>query len=206
MIRLAALIAMVSLTGCVTGGSGTAASYRPHVDAIPLTMPKGAHPIAQQFMPLSPGGGAGHKGIDIAAPTGTPILAAAPGRVTISLWEPAYGNRVVIEHGVDDQGRRVQTLYFHLETRLVQVGDRVDRGEQIGTLGATGVLASYPHLHFEYHRENAPGARTASGTNWWQGMTQLDPNRFWADGVGRVTCFTGQDEPADKITYPTACH
>jgi murein DD-endopeptidase MepM/ murein hydrolase activator NlpD len=206
LTRIATGALALSLAGCVTGGYGTAVEYRPHVEPkIPLSLPANAPPIAQQFMPFTPDGELGHRGIDVAAVTGTPVLAAAPGVVTISLYEPMYGNRVVIEHGKDSAGRRVQTLYFHLEGRMVEVGDTVARGQQIGTLGASGLLSSYPHLHFEYHRETAPGARRRGGTNYWQGMAQEDPHHNWAAGPGRITCYTGQPAQRDRITYPGAC-
>lgn len=206
MWRLAwAGLVLASLSGCVTGGYGTAVPYPPRVPAIALTLPLTAPPIAQQFRPPTLDGQAGHTGIDLAAPKGTPVIAAAPGRVTSSLYEPVYGNRVVIEHGKDAAGRRVQTLYFHLNSRSVEVGDAVRRGAQIGTLGESGLLASYPHLHFEYHRETAPGARVATGNNWWQGMMAEDPNANWAAGRGRITCHSGQRAPADRITYPVPC-
>ena len=206
MRRVLCFVAMSAvLTGCLARGPGTAVPYPPHVAAIPVTMPATAPAIAQQFIPLPPTGQPGHMGIDVADATGTPVIAAAPGVVTISLYEPAYGNRIVIDHGKDATGRRVQTLYFHLATRQAEVGQRVARGAPIGTLGETGLLSSYPHLHFEYHREVEPGARVRSGNNWWQGMVQEDPNGNWVDGPGRVTCFLGQTAPADKITYPVVC-
>tara|TARA_R100000322_G_scaffold170372_1_gene145443 strand:+ start:7270 stop:7851 length:582 start_codon:yes stop_codon:yes gene_type:complete len=188
------------------GGYGTAVAYLPHVTPkISVTMPSNAPPISQQFMPLTRNGGPGHMGLDVAAATGTPVLAAAPGRVSSSRFEPVYGNRIVVEHGLDATGRKVQTLYFHLDSRAVAVGARVARGQQIGTLGETGLLSSFPHLHFEYHREESPGARVQAGDNWWQGMVQEDPNRNWVGGPGRVACYTGQRAARDKITYPVAC-
>ncbi|MEC7760713.1 MAG: M23 family metallopeptidase [Pseudomonadota bacterium] len=199
------ILCLAVLSGCLAHPRGTAAPYRRHVTPVALSMPASAAPIAQQFMALTPEGKPGHPGIDIADTTGTPVIAAAQGRVTISEYEPIYGNRVVIEHGKDRSGRRVQTLYYHLDARIVAAGQTVRRGQQIGTLGETGLLSSYPHLHFEYHRETAPGARTQGGSNWWQGMTQEDPNLNWADGTGRITCYRGQNAPGDRITYPLAC-
>ncbi|MBV7379589.1 M23 family metallopeptidase [Maritimibacter dapengensis] len=194
------------LTACVQHEYGTAVAYLRHVHPkYEVVMPASAPPISQQFMYEKAGGGPGHRGLDVAASAGTPVLAAAPGRVTISMYEPAYGNRVVIEHGPDDTGRKVQTLYFHLDKRQVEIGQMVARGQQIGTLGETGLLSSFPHLHFEYHRETAPGARTKSGNNWWQGIEQLDPNAFWVNGPGRVTCAPVDRAPAHKITYPVVC-
>lgn len=194
------------LTACVQHEYGTAVAYLRHVHPkYEVVMPASAPPISQQFMYEKAGGGPGHRGLDVAAATGTPVLAAAPGRVTISMYEPAYGNRVVIEHGPDDTGRKVQTLYFHLAERDVKVGQRVARGAQIGVVGETGLLSSFPHLHFEYHRESTPGARVKTGNNWWQGIEQQDPNAFWVGGPGQVTCFRGQDALHWKITYPVRC-
>lgn len=206
MRYLMPMILLTGLSGCLAYDYGTAVPYHRHTEpAFAVAVPANAPPIAQQFRPPAERGAPGHMGLDVATTKGTPVLAAAPGVVTQSFSEPAYGNRVIIEHGKDSSGRRIQTLYFHLDTRLVSEGQRVARGQQIGTLGETGLLSSYPHLHFEYHRETARGARIRSGKNWWQGIEQRDPNAYWVNGPGRVTCYTGQSAPADKITYPVAC-
>lgn len=88
------------------------------------------------------GGSTWHVGIDVAAPTGTPVHAAAAGTVTRSEYNSVRGNVVVIDHG------GWTTLYQHLHTRDVGRGARVAAGQQIGTIGATG-LATGPHLHLE---------------------------------------------------------
>ncbi|MBV7409699.1 M23 family metallopeptidase [Maritimibacter sp. DP1N21-5] len=198
---------LITLSGCDRAGFGTAVPYRAHVEPkIAVIMPPDAPSIAQQYMPLTKDGEPGHRGVDVAAVVGTPVLAAADGRVTASFNEPIYGNRIYVEHAPDATGRRVVTAYYHLDRRLVETGATVRRGQKIGTLGESGMLSSYPHLHFEVLRETAPGARTASGLNWWQGMAQEDPNTLWADGIGRVTCFrtATRYDPA-RITYPVAC-
>jgi murein DD-endopeptidase MepM/ murein hydrolase activator NlpD len=84
-----------------------------------------------------------HRGIDFAAPTGTPINAVEEGRVIFSGKSPQYGNVVVIEH--PDQ---TQTLYAHLAERDVEQGDQVTRQQLIGKVGSTG-HSTGPHLHFE---------------------------------------------------------
>ena len=89
-----------------------------------------------------PGGSTYHAGIDGAAPTGTPVHAAAAGTVTRSEHNTVRGNVVVIDHG------GWTTLYQHLDRRDVGRGTRVTAGQQIGTVGATGV-ATGPHLHLE---------------------------------------------------------
>lgn len=87
-----------------------------------------------------------HRGIDFAAPTGTPVKAAGSGRVVSRGTSGGYGNVVVVAHGSG-----VTTLYGHLSrfARGVSVGDRVAQGEVIGYVGRSG-LATGPHLHYEY--------------------------------------------------------
>ncbi|MCE4545102.1 MULTISPECIES: M23 family metallopeptidase [unclassified Caballeronia] len=84
-----------------------------------------------------------HPGIDMAAPMGTPILAAAGGRVTHAGPMPGYGNAVEIDHG-----NGVITRYAHASKIEVRVGERVQPGEPIAEVGSTG-RSTGPHLHFE---------------------------------------------------------
>jgi murein DD-endopeptidase MepM/ murein hydrolase activator NlpD len=84
-----------------------------------------------------------HKGIDIAVPQGTPIQAAAAGRVVFSGVNKGYGNMVMLEHA---DGRR--TLYAHAEALFVKVGDTVGAGQTIAAVGSTG-HSTGPHVHFE---------------------------------------------------------
>ncbi len=87
-----------------------------------------------------------HKGIDIAAATGTPVVAAADGVVVRSGWDGGgYGKRVDIQHA---DGSR--TLYGHNSRLLVAVGQQVQQGQQISAMGSTG-RSTGPHLHFEFH-------------------------------------------------------
>ncbi len=87
-----------------------------------------------------------HRGIDFAAPAGTPIKAAGAGRVVSRGWNGGYGNAVVLAHAGG-----VTTLYGHLSrfAKSLSVGDRVGQGEVIGYVGRTG-LATAPHVHYEY--------------------------------------------------------
>ncbi len=90
------------------------------------------------------GGGRRHKGLDIAAPRNTPVLAAADGEVTYSgNGLRGYGNLVVIDHG-----KGVVTIYAHNYRNLVRKGQRVRRGEKIARVGSTG-HSTGPHVHFE---------------------------------------------------------
>ena len=84
-----------------------------------------------------------HTGIDIAAPAGTPIGAAAAGKVIFAGLNHGYGNMVIIEH---PDG--TLTRYGHAEKLLVKEGDEVASGEVIALVGSTG-HSTGPHLHFE---------------------------------------------------------
>ena len=83
-----------------------------------------------------------HAGIDYAAPLGTPVVAANAGRVALTGEFFFPGRLLVVDHGLG-----LHTLYFHLDSVRVTQGDAVERGQVIGTVGATG-RATGPHLHF----------------------------------------------------------
>ena len=151
--------------------------YQYAAGEIDVVVPANAPYISAQFRD---DGDIQHTGIDIWAKTGTAILAAAPGTVTDSFFEPMYGNRLVIDHGADADGRRIITIYKHLDQRLAEVGDQVARGQQIGTMGSTGILGVMVHLHFETLRRSHK-----------EGPEFEDPQLFWVNGVGQVTCFDG---------------
>jgi murein DD-endopeptidase MepM/ murein hydrolase activator NlpD len=96
------------------------------------------HPIRKRVVP--------HRGIDYAAPAGTPILAAGDGKVVSAKRNNASGNFVVIQHG-----QQFQTKYLHLSKfgRGIRAGNRVQQGQIIGYVGSTG-WATGPHLHYEF--------------------------------------------------------
>lgn len=84
-----------------------------------------------------------HKGIDIAAPCGTPVQAAAAGRVTSAHYSDTAGNMVIIDHGGG-----LDTRYFHLSRFAVRAGAQVAQGQVIGYVGSTG-RSTGCHLHWE---------------------------------------------------------
>ncbi|PSS46879.1 peptidoglycan DD-metalloendopeptidase family protein [Pseudomonas sp. BBP2017] len=87
-----------------------------------------------------------HKGVDYAAPRGTPIKAAGDGKVLLAGRRGGYGNTVIIQHG-----NRYQTLYGHMQgfAKGVKTGGTVKQGQVIGYIGTTG-LSTGPHLHYEF--------------------------------------------------------
>jgi murein DD-endopeptidase MepM/ murein hydrolase activator NlpD len=129
-----------------------------------FTHPIGAHVPGTDFgsrrvingQPRAP-----HAGADYAAPLGTPVVAANAGRVVLVADYFFPGRLVTIDHGLG-----LHTLYFHLERASVVEGERVARGQVIGTVGATG-RATGPHLHF--------GAQL--------GSARIDPASLFALGI-----------------------
>ena len=95
------------------------------------------HPVFAEARP--------HHGIDISAEHGTPILAAANGRVVRAGWMTGLGQMVEIDHGFG-----YVTRYGHASKLLVRVGQQVTRGEMIAQVGSTGI-ATGPHLHYEVY-------------------------------------------------------
>lgn len=91
-----------------------------------------------------------HPGIDIGASMGTPIKAAASGRVIVSGYNGGYGNLVVIDHG-----NGLATAYAHQSSIAVSVGQQVGQGQVIGYVGSTG-FSTGPHLHFEVRVNGSP--------------------------------------------------
>ena len=93
------------------------------------------HPILDIFR--------AHRGVDVAAPVGTRIVAPAPGRVVSVGWRFGYGLTVELEHSGN-----ISTRYAHCRSALVRPGDRVNEGDPIATVGESG-LTTGPHVHFE---------------------------------------------------------
>jgi len=87
-----------------------------------------------------------HTGVDIAAPKGTPVLASDGGKVIFAGWKTGYGNCVVIDHGAN-----LTSMYGHLSSISVKVGQKVYKGKTIGGVGSTGTSTGN-HLHFEIRK------------------------------------------------------
>jgi murein DD-endopeptidase MepM/ murein hydrolase activator NlpD len=96
------------------------------------------------------GVGRDHVGLDIAAPAGVRVGAAAGGTVTFAGWRGGYGRLVIVDHGGG-----LTTRYAHLAGIEVATGTRVRAGATLGTVGSSGVSTG-PHLHFEVRRQGVP--------------------------------------------------
>lgn len=105
------------------------------------------------------GSSRGHKGVDIMADTGTPSVACVTGEITRAKKEDTgnSGRYIIIK---DSEGNTYH--YMHMDTVSVNVGDKVNVGDLIGTVGYTGnASASAPHIHFEFHPGGGGSSRTA---------------------------------------------
>lgn len=91
-----------------------------------------------------------HWGVDVGAPTGTPVYAVKPGTVVGVGWINGYGNTVQISHGSQS------TMYAHLNATHARAGMQVDACQHVGDVGATGIEGMGPHLHFEVHPASRP--------------------------------------------------
>ena len=114
-----------------------------------VTQPFGCTALALEPIDLSCPQRHFHSGIDLAAPMGTPVHAAAAGVAKV-IDGPGYGLHIVVTH---DGG--AQTYYCHLSAALLKTGDAVTRGELIGLVGSTG-MSTGPHLHFEVRLHGTP--------------------------------------------------
>lgn len=173
-VALTAMAATPSL-GAATAGEGLNAAQVPAASKVAVKAPLSVDPLGQKvdykaaagkellhtpardFKISARFGDAGyrwssgyHTGLDFVGALGSPIYAAASGKVVSAKPEGAYGNMVKIKHA---DGTR--TLYAHLTSYSVQKGDTVERGQRIGSLGSTG-NSSGPHLHFEVIRDGKP--------------------------------------------------
>jgi murein DD-endopeptidase MepM/ murein hydrolase activator NlpD len=91
-----------------------------------------------------------HEGIDFPAEVGTPIVAAASGKVIVAEWHPQYGKMLEIDHG-----NGLVSRYAHASQLLVKQGDLVMAGQRVAVVGTTG-RSTGPHLHFEVRLNGSP--------------------------------------------------
>lgn len=143
-----------------------------------------------------------HTGVDIDAPDGTPVLAAANGKV---VWvgyglftvegnmQDPYGLAVAIRHDFGYEGKRLYTIYAHMRAINVIAGQQVKAGDQIGEVGETGATTG-PHLHFEVRLGRNYFFDTRNPELW------IAPPQGWGVLVGRIT--DKHDKPlVHKVIY-----
>lgn len=132
----------------IAGGGGGAETGGPGTFSWPVTGTI-TSPFGWRSNPFG-GSPEFHQGLDIAAPTGTTVTAAAGGTVIMAQWYGGYGNYILIDHGAG-----FSTGYGHLSAIYVSNGQAVKRGQAIGAVGSTGASTG-PHLHFEVRIDGKP--------------------------------------------------
>jgi len=146
-----------------------------------------------------------HQGVDYAAPTGTPVVTVADGTVVHAGRSGGYGNLVVVDHGGG-----ITTYYAHLSAygAGVQEGTKVERGQEIGQVGSTG-MSTGPHLHFEIRRDGRyldPADPVQSLPNWGLGADEhrLALTRLLALQLSRQAAFTRAARPPEMASAPAS--
>lgn len=151
-----------------------------------------------------------HNGIDISGEIGDPILAAADGVVIKTGSHHKWGLSITIDHGKNNNGKQIMTVYYHNNLNLVKEGDKVSLGDKIGELGHCPKCLT-PHLHFSVWKKRNSYKALGSfsklgrpGKNWYP----VSPHTFWFDGPYKITCY----EPSLKLSntdfiiiYPVQC-
>ncbi|WP_067694634.1 peptidoglycan DD-metalloendopeptidase family protein [Nocardia jejuensis] len=205
-----AMIVVVFMLGddtpdCTPAGSTAPTSTTPATntdtvlvgDAKPAPAPGPVASMGSRVWPVAPGSyeisdvfgsrGGSHKGVDLAAPAGTPIYAAMDGVVAESGPASGFGEWIVLDH--NDNGAQVGTVYGHMYAQdlLVHAGDQVKAGQQISRVGSNGESTG-AHLHFEVYLD---GGRLTGGH-------AVDPVP-WLDGASAPS---GQGEAAKPVAPP----
>ncbi len=153
----------------------------PVASIYPLTNPA---PVTSRFgwrtHPLT-GNRRFHSGLDIGAPSGSPVVATAAGTVVSAGWNGGYGKAIIIQHS-DTQ----QTLYGHLSEISVQAGQTIAQGTVIGLVGSTG-NSTGPHLHFESRMPNPAGK--------WVAVDPTQEIKYAVDILRRSMPYARKDLP-----------
>ncbi len=199
-----------------TPAAGYVSAWRPPLVSVPWALTPYDHyyfirPIAAdnvnwpssdyRYGDLFPDKDIVHTGIDIAADRGTPVIAAAAGKVTwageglykgLNSDDDPYGLAVAIRHDFGYNQREVYTIYAHMDRVDVEVGQHVEISEQVGIVGNTGQTTG-PHLHFEVRFKDNTFFTSLNPELW------LAPPQGWGVLVGRLTGRYGFPVPKIKV-------
>jgi murein DD-endopeptidase MepM/ murein hydrolase activator NlpD len=148
-LALAAVALLIKDSSALPAASGNTPFTLLQSIVYPVMGPRESSSFGLRTHPVR-GGKRHHAGVDLAAPAGSPIRAIAAGRVMFADPFGTYGKFVVIEHA-----HGITSHYGHCKTLTVAVGQVVQAGHVIGTVGSTGGSTG-PHLHFEIRRDGKP--------------------------------------------------
>ncbi len=116
-------------------------------DSVSSPMGMRWHPIHEEYRP--------HTGTDLRCEVNADVKAYKSGTVTLASWNGGYGKTVIVNHGEDENGDEISTLYAHLNEIDVEPGDEIEPGDDLGDVGSTGDSTG-PHLHFEIRKNGTP--------------------------------------------------
>lgn len=182
------------------GGSTTppAGEEGPGGNAVQYPMAEGTYTISSGFGPRNSPGGVGstnHRGLDFAAPLGTPIYSPADGTVAAAGAASGFGQWVVIDHVLN--GKKVSTVYGHVTAASIKVtkGQKVKKGQQIAGIGNEGASTG-PHLHFEvWPLGRFDGGQPIDPAPWLGG-------NYTSGGAEEATCNGGGSPISASGTVP----
>jgi murein DD-endopeptidase MepM/ murein hydrolase activator NlpD len=153
-----------------------------------------------------------HRGITIGGPgfLGHEIVAAADGVVVLANYNDLRGSHVRIHHGLDSNKHDIYTEHYHVHGQLLKKGDKVKRGQTLGSMGP-GASARIPHYHYIVTKEESPRKFIAlDPSDYWFGIDQYKEKLGKGLDVGSfvIACFDpGVNYPKEPIrfTYPVKC-
>jgi len=151
-----------------------------------------------------------HRGVDMFAEVGSPVIAAADGKVVKAKNDRCWGPTILVKHGLDKDGYRIYALYGHVRNINVKVGQRIKRGQQIAEMGEdifTNCGGGLHHLHFQISYSSM---QIPLGWGWASfvadGAMAPNPHKYWENGEGKITCFEkGKRYSKSGLTYPLPC-
>lgn len=139
-----------------------------------------------------------HKGVDYAAPRGTPVKAVGDGIVTFLGTKGGYGETLIIQHGVK-QGKKYTTLYAHLSrfSPFLRSGHKVKQGQIVAYVGSSG-LATAPHLHYEFHVDGVHRNPLTVALPRAEGLQGLQTPRFLEHARNVLTLMAYHETISNK--------
>ena len=191
-----------------------------------IVMPKNSPPIISDFKSVYGARGGSrsfyegtafhkkHGGIDFYIAIGSPILAAADGKVYgVKKKDKCVGNQFAISFGKSPDGIELYATHMHVGKIHVKEGDIVKRGQLVADAGKrvkTDCGGGMEHVHFHMSKNKGKGT---SGDDWgtWRYLGKpkgwINPHEYWTGGKGRPECFVeGKEYPKGLLTLPVACY
>ena len=203
MMRTPWLLALPLLVLAANGGEAAAAGKKG------VWMCSGYHstktPAGEPYITLYPVGSGHvwvhrHLGIDFCGPVGTPVISSTHGKVVWTGSENCGGG-IIVETDLGRRGKPIYAVYWHMNPAAGLLGRKLGPGDVIGAIQDPKKIAWWkkcvgpvPHVHY--------ALRTTLGPS----LAYLNPNRYWAGGAGKFTCFRAKSRvPAGRAVAPVKC-